>query len=250
MSKTIFEIESGQFGLAVVDSTAVGYLDSWQAPGGKAVSVVALSDYNTSSAAWSCQITSGALEASPDTTTTDIPATWCEPAETIPAPGKTTYQWTATFLQDANVSVGLNRFLFENDTLEAYIYAGFDGTAPPKMIGRCRLAAGTIGGDARTTLTADLTLPMSRKPDIMFGDATTSAIVVGSYTGTKGAVKNGDSFPPEPTVTAQDATNAAKLTPLGYVAAAPAAWTSGQKMTVGAFSFNWSGTAWAAGAHA
>jgi hypothetical protein len=54
----------------------------------------------------------------------------------------------------------------------------------------------------------------------------------------------------ETQITAQDAPNAAKLTPLGYVAAPQTAWTTGQKITIGAYFFNWSGTAWAAGAHA
>jgi hypothetical protein len=60
----------------------------------------------------------------------------------------------------------------------------------------------------------------------------------------------GDVFPAEATVTASDAPNAAKLAPLGYVANPTTAWTSGQKITVGTYDFNWSGTAWAAGAHA
>jgi hypothetical protein len=66
----------------------------------------------------------------------------------------------------------------------------------------------------------------------------------------RAAAKNGDAFPTEPTVTAQDAPNAAKLTGLGYVASPQSAWTTGQKITVGVFLFNWSGAAWAAGAHA
>jgi len=67
----------------------------------------------------------------------------------------------------------------------------------------------------------------------------------------KGQVVPNDVFPTEPTITASDATNAAKLAPLGYIAASGStAWTAGQKFTVNNFDFNWSGTAWAAGAHA
>jgi hypothetical protein len=66
----------------------------------------------------------------------------------------------------------------------------------------------------------------------------------------KGVAKNGDVFPPEATVTAEDSTNAAKLAGLGYVASPTSNWTSGQFMTVGAYRFNWNGTAWVAGAHA
>lgn len=60
----------------------------------------------------------------------------------------------------------------------------------------------------------------------------------------------GDTFPADPDITASDATNAGKLTGEGFVADPTTAWTTGQKITVGTFDFNWSGTAWAAGAHA
>ena len=122
---------------------------------------------------------SGQLQATPSTTTTDVPATWCEPAETVPSPGKTSFEFVGSFLQDINVSTGLNRFLFEHDTEEAYIYISWGGDNPPKAIGRVRLASGTMGGEARTNLIADFTLPMTRKPDVEFGDATTSDVVEG-----------------------------------------------------------------------
>lgn len=60
----------------------------------------------------------------------------------------------------------------------------------------------------------------------------------------------GTVYPAEATITASDAPNAAKLTGLGYVAAPQTAWTTGQKITIGTFDFNWTSTAWAAGAHA
>jgi hypothetical protein len=52
------------------------------------------------------------------------------------------------------------------------------------------------------------------------------------------------------TITASDATNAARLAGLGFVASPTSAWTTGQKIMIGAFAFNWDGAAWAAGAHA
>ena len=60
----------------------------------------------------------------------------------------------------------------------------------------------------------------------------------------------GDVFTGYPTITASDASNAAKLAPLGFAAHPATAWTTGQSMTVQGFAFNWSGAAWAAGAHA
>lgn len=176
----IFQIEQGEIGLALVDKAAVGYLDSWQAPTGKTVDLVTLADYDTGSAGWTCQTTAGALTASANTTTQDIPATFCAPARSTPQPGETSYSVDLSFLQDPNVAAGLSAYLYEHDTLEAYVYFGMDNSNPPRMIGRVRLAAGTVGGDARATLTADVSLPLTRRPDIEFGDATTSRIVLGS----------------------------------------------------------------------
>lgn len=58
----------------------------------------------------------------------------------------------------------------------------------------------------------------------------------------------GDVFPADTNITASDATNAAKLAGLSYVAAPATKWTAGQQITVGTFAFSWDGTAWAAGA--
>lgn len=66
----------------------------------------------------------------------------------------------------------------------------------------------------------------------------------------KGNATPGTVYPAEATITASDSTNAAKLAGLGYVANPTTAWTTGQKITIGTYDFNWSGTAWAAGAHA
>lgn len=68
--------------------------------------------------------------------------------------------------------------------------------------------------------------------------------------GYRGKAQPGATFPYEPTITASDGTNAGRLAGLGYVASPTTAWTTGQQITVNGFAFNWSGTAWAAGAHA
>jgi len=63
------------------------------------------------------------------------------------------------------------------------------------------------------------------------------------------AIGPGDTFPPNPSVTAQDATNAAALVGLGYTTSG-AAWATGEFFSIGTYQFNWTGSAWAAGAHA
>lgn len=179
----IFQIETGVLRFKVVDKAAVGYTDAWQAPGGKTVDAVTAADYESGSDAWSCQVTTAQMTAAQDTTTVDVPATFCAPAQAIPQPASTAFAIAATFLQDPNVSTGLNRYLFEHDTEEAYVYLGLDEPDPPRLIGRVRLLAGAIGGDARANLTADVELPMTRKPDVEFGDATTSVIIPGDGSG-------------------------------------------------------------------
>ena len=179
----VFMIETGEFGLAIVDTAAVGYVDTWQAPTGKTVDVVTLADYDTGSTGWTCQMTSGALTPTPNTSTQDVPGTFCKVSTSTPTPGETTFTLDVAFLQDPNVSTGLSAFLYANDTAEAYVYFGMDDGEPPRMIGRVRLAAGVIGGDARTTLIATVSLPLVRRPDIEFGDATPASSGTGSGAG-------------------------------------------------------------------
>jgi hypothetical protein len=173
MASHVFQIETGKFGLKVVDTAAVGYLSTWQAPAGKTVATAVIADYVTGSMGdFTCQIASGALSASPNTSTDSTAATFCGPEETTTKVGVTSYSCDITFLQDPDVMTGINRYLFEQDTNEAYFYLGLNADVAPKAIGRLRVISGTIGGDARTKLTATLSLPLSRKPDIYFGTGT------------------------------------------------------------------------------
>ena len=43
-----------------------------------------------------------------------------KPSSVVPQPGETSYSLDVEFLQDINVSTGLSKYLFENDTEEAY----------------------------------------------------------------------------------------------------------------------------------
>jgi hypothetical protein len=244
----VFQIESGTIAFKVVDTAAVGYLSTWLAPAGKAVGAVVVADYDPSSPVWSCQATAGALTASQDTTTTDVPATFCGPARSIPQPASTSFNLDLTFLQDPNVKLGLSRYLFENDTKEAYVFFGLNGWDPPKMIGRVRLVAGTIGGEARTVLSADISLPLSSRPQIDFGTAADhQAVPPGAATGATAGIP-GTWTPSGATAPA----NAAGATAAAIVASPATAWTTGQYVqgtTAGVpGQMHWNGTAWTAGA--
>jgi hypothetical protein len=248
---SIFQIEEGQLALSLVDKTAPGYLDSWQAPGGKDVETVVLADYADANAAWSCQVTAGTLTPEPSTTTSDVPATFCSPARSTPTPGETGYTLDATFLQDPHIRLGLSRYLFEFDTKEAYFLLGLDGTNPPRAIGRVRVQAGAIGGEARKTLTTDIKLPLSRRPQIAFGDLNDSEAVpataaaapaTGATAGTPGTWTPPGSTPP--------ATVAALIagTPNAVTASPAAAWATGESVeTADAADAHWDGAAWVAG---
>lgn len=249
---TTFEIQDGVLALALVDTAEVGYLDTWQAPGGATVDTVTEADYDAGSETWRCQVTSGKLTASADTTTRDRAATFCQPARTIPNPGETSYSLDVEFLQDVTVATGLSRFLFEHDTKEAYFLLGLNADDPPKAIGRVRVQPGDFGGAAREDLTATISLPLSRKPQIEFGTAADSEAVPanpgpppasGATAGTPGAWTPAGSTPPA-TVAALQAS--------GIVASPATAWTTGQLVQTGtagaAGQAHWSGSAWVAGA--
>ena len=92
MATHVFQIETGKFGLSMVNTADTGYLSEWQAPDGNNVTDAVIADYVSGSLGdFSCQISSGALSASPNTTTDSTPATFCSPEETTTSVGVTSY---------------------------------------------------------------------------------------------------------------------------------------------------------------
>lgn len=178
MPAAVFTIEDAQFALAVVDREAVGYSDDWQAPDGATVDTVLLADYAMPvGSEWRCQVTSGALTASANTSNRDVPPTFCGPGRVIPIAAETSYSLDLEWLQDPQIAEGLSAFLFEHDTEEAYFFLGLDSSNPPKAIGRVRLVAGTFGGAPQENLTASVSLEVTRKPQIMFGVTGDSVVI-------------------------------------------------------------------------
>jgi len=176
-----FKIEDGVLALSLVDKAAVGYQESWQTPGGKQIDTVTLADYTTGTdgADLSCATTSAALNASANTADDTTPATLCGPEVTTTTVGVTSWTLDATILQDPNFDA-VSAYLIEHDTKEAYFYLALNGdAAPPAAAGRARVVAAAFGGDARVTLTADFSLPVSRKPDFWIGNSTTNRVILG-----------------------------------------------------------------------
>lgn len=228
----VFKIERGKFGISLTDP--------------------ALTDACTATADlfddFTCQITSGALEASPNVTDDTVPATWCNPEQTVPLVGETSYEVVVTFLQDPDVIAGLSRTLFEHDTETAWIFMGLDDLNPPKVVAKVRLTAGAIGGEARTTLTADVSFPCDGKPYVCFGNETESISLpianpaTGATAGTPGEWTPTGATPP-----ANHANLAAGI-PVLVVASPATAWLVGESVVTGDGSDSyWNGTAWTAG---
>ena len=171
----IWQIEDGVLAFSVVDTAEVGYLPSWNAPAGKTELTATLAGYEADSAFWSCQVTAGTLPPTADTTTQDVPATFCVNGRTIPTPLQSTWTLDVEMLQDpqaggASPTMGLAQFTYENDSREVYFLLGLNGsTNPPRAIGRVRMSPTAFGGAARTPLTATASWPVSQWPDIAWG---------------------------------------------------------------------------------
>jgi len=188
MDPAIFSIEdTGVVAFTVVDRAAAGYSDTWQTPGGKTLNTVVAADYlDATDGGWSCQVTSGKLTPSKQSTRRDRAATFCAPASSSVQVGQSTYALDVAFFQDAHLRAGLTAYLFEHDTDEAFFLLGADGNAPPKAAGRVRLVAGGFGGEPRADLTDSVSLDVTRKPDILFGDAAAWTLVTGAGAVTQG----------------------------------------------------------------
>ena len=243
----VFNIEQGKFALALVGASDPG---TWQGPGGETLETAVLSDYTTGTGIdFSCQVNSGAINASPNTTPRTTAATFCEPEVTTTSVGVTSYTLDATILQDPHIAAGISRFLFEHDTKLSYFYLGLDEENPPKAIGKVRVIAGSFGGDARTDLTATLSLPIETKPDIEFGDATTSVVVEGG-TGAATVTPTGVTPGTPGSFTPGGSTAPANLTALQGMGALgeSTVWSSGQYVLLGDSSHaHWDGDSWVTG---
>jgi hypothetical protein len=160
------KVENGIFALSLVDTAAVGYSPTWMSPGGVDIATITEAAYTDNNAGWRCQVTSAFLAATANTTTEDVPAGWCGAGQSVTQVNESTFDLNLTFVQDGHLPDGLTEFAYVNDTKEAYFLYGLDAVSGlPKVMGRCRILAGQIGGAAGTILTADVVWPCSPKPE-------------------------------------------------------------------------------------
>jgi hypothetical protein len=194
-----------------------------------------------------CQVTSAQITSTPSTSTEDVDATMCAPAKTIPTLGESSFGLDIGALSDLNMVAGLQRFAFEHDATEVYIYLGFNGSSPPRAIGRVNMAALPIGGDMKAKLLGTVSWPFTGKPQIEFGDAADSVVIpstsaTGATAGTPGTWTPAGSAPPA------DVASLTAGTPNPVTASPATAWTTGQYVqtaTAGPTGqAHWNGTAW------
>jgi hypothetical protein len=177
---SILTITEGLLALTLVDEAAASYSAAWQAPAGATAATAAVAAY-TDGDGFTCQITSGRLVASKNVTRRDRAATFCAPASSTPTPSETTYTLDAAFFQDAHVRDGLQAFLYENDTREAFFLLGArTGTTPPRAIGRVILHSVGFLGEPQVDLTDTFSLDVVRKPDVLFGSTGSTRLITGA----------------------------------------------------------------------
>jgi hypothetical protein len=176
----IWQIEDGVLALSVVDTAEVGYLPAWNAPAGHTQLTAVMAEDEADSTFWRCQVTSGVLTPSADSTTQDVPATFCANGRTIPTPLQSTWTLDVEILQDPHAgpttpTMGLAEYTYLHDSEEVYFLLGLNGTDdPPRAIGRVRMSPTAFGGGARTPLTATASWPVTQWPDIAWGTTGTT----------------------------------------------------------------------------
>jgi hypothetical protein len=191
MSAFTWRIESGVLALSVVDPLEALYSPAWNAPAGKTSTTAVIADYEADSTFWSCQVTAGTLTPSADTTTQDLPATFCQKGATVPTPAQSTWTLDVEMLQDPHAgptspTMGLAEYTYLHDAEEVYFLLGLNGdTNPPRAIGRIRMSPTAFGGVAQEILTASVSWPVSQWPDIAWGQA----VVLGTTASSSGGKK-------------------------------------------------------------
>lgn len=113
--------------------------------------------------AFECQVTSAAINATPNLQT--VPATFCAPESQAPA--ATGFELALAWLQDWTADGGgLSMYAFENDTLQKFFSLTLNDQDVPLATGELRIVAGAYGGDAGTPLVSTTTWPLVAKPTI------------------------------------------------------------------------------------
>jgi hypothetical protein len=192
---------------------------------------------------FSCQVTKAEINSSSNTTTTAVPATFCQPASEATVPVASSFTLDLDFLQDWTEAAGLSAYLFKNDATRQAFALYLKGNENPVATGEIIAQAGAFGGTPGEALTASVTLNIQGYPDIK--DPTGASLrnpATGATAGTPGTFSPVGSVPPS---------SVAALRQSGVTASPATAWTSGQYIQTGTAGTDgeafWDGDTWEAG---
>jgi len=207
--------------------------------GGAAIDPATLTDYG-------CQVTAATITASANST--DVPATFCEPASSQNVPSS--FSLDLEGLQDWGDAESFSEWAFIHDADNAAFALYLDGTADPVATGIISVAAGDFGGTAGEPLTFTTSFPIQGYPDITGADGSPlrppsgAVAATGASAGTPGTWTPSGSTPPVSVSALQSASPAITATP-------GTAWTTGQYVQTGTAGTpgqaHWDGAAWATG---
>lgn len=139
---------------------------------------------------YGCQVTEARITASANTT--DVPATFCEPASSINVPSSFTLELNG--LQDWGEASSFSEYAFENDAEQVAFALYLDGSTDPEATGIVSMAAGDFGGPAGEPLTFTASLPILGYPVITKADGT--PVRNGAAMAAAGATTSGGSSQP------------------------------------------------------
>ena len=136
---------------------------------------------------YNCQVTQAQITATSNTTTTTVPATFCQAASESTRPVASSFSLNLDFLQDwtLTAAASLSAFLFKHDAEKQAFALYLDGAEDPSATGIVTVVAGSFAGTPGEPLTGGpLTMQIDGYPDIVdsAGVSIRSGVVMASGT--------------------------------------------------------------------
>jgi len=168
MSHNTFKIQNGKLAFELVDEAAVGYLEEWQTPTGVTLPTIGIAAYDPSTAGYGCQLVTGVVESTQNSTSTTEDGGWCDEPTTVVTVGEPSFALRIDAWQDVTSTASFSAFLYRNRGKDAYVYVDMGGNgAAGRVVGVVTLDAGSIGG-GRNANRMTPSFPFRHAPDVEF----------------------------------------------------------------------------------
>ena len=118
---------------------------------------------------FNCQVTRAEIVSTNQTTTTSVPATFCQPASETVVPVSSTFQLNLEWLQDwtLTVATSLSAFMYTFDAEKKAFALYLNASANPVATGIVTCQAGAFAGAPGEPLVSSVTLQIDGKPALM-----------------------------------------------------------------------------------